>query len=99
TLTYAYRWQRCDASGAGCTDIPNSTLASRRLKWADVAHVLQVVVTATDQEGQTGTTSLATDGRVAAPSPPSNLSPPVIAGTPAAREASNSDFGSLVAIA
>ena len=52
-LTYSYRWQRCDASGANCVEIPTATQASYRTTGADVGSDITVNVRATDQEGQT----------------------------------------------
>jgi hypothetical protein len=52
-LTYGYRWQRCDASGANCVEIPTATQASYRTTGADVGSDITVSVRATDQEGQT----------------------------------------------
>lgn len=53
TLKYTYQWYDCTAaSGGTCTT--TSTGPSRTLSSADNGSYVEVVVTATDQEGQTG---------------------------------------------
>jgi hypothetical protein len=51
-LIYSYRWQRCDAGGANCVEIPTATQASYRTTDADVGGDISVNVRVTDQEGQ-----------------------------------------------
>jgi hypothetical protein len=53
-LIYAYEWQRCDSLGAECVPISSAIHASYKLTGADIGHDITVVVSATDQEGQTG---------------------------------------------
>jgi hypothetical protein len=59
-MTYAYRWRRCDASGAACSDITGATDANYTLTGADVGSTLRVVVTATNSVGLATATSSAT---------------------------------------
>jgi hypothetical protein len=61
---YTYQWQRCDATGASCTDIAGATSATYAPAAPDVGGTLRVVVTATNAGGSTSATSAAT-GRVA----------------------------------
>jgi hypothetical protein len=52
-LRFAFRWQRCDAGGAACADIPGATAQTYTLGAADVGHRLSVVVVASDSRGST----------------------------------------------
>ena len=56
-ITFAYQWQRCDASGGNCANIAGATGTSYTLASADVANVLRVNVAATNSKGSTGATS------------------------------------------
>lgn len=47
-LTYEYQWERCDASGSSCSDIPDAISNSFLLTSADVGHTLRSRVTATE---------------------------------------------------
>jgi hypothetical protein len=58
-ITYAYRWRRCDASGAACSDIAGATDANYSLTSVDVGSRLRVVVTATNSVGSATATSSA----------------------------------------
>jgi hypothetical protein len=49
--TFGYQWQRCDAAGANCVDVPGATTQTYAVTAADVATTLHVVVTATDRFG------------------------------------------------
>jgi hypothetical protein len=62
SLAYAYRWQRCDASGAACADIAGATAGTYAISPADSRRTLRVVVTASN-----------TVGSAKASSPPSAL--------------------------
>jgi hypothetical protein len=44
------RWVRCDASGAGCTDIPGATGPTYTVTDADLGHTLRLRILATDAE-------------------------------------------------
>jgi hypothetical protein len=54
TLTFAYQWERCTATGTGCIKITGATHSSYKLTSADAHHKITDVVTATDREHQTG---------------------------------------------
>src|SRR5205823_6573320 len=43
-----YQWQRCNASGAGCVDIPDATLDNYTADAPDVGAALRVAVTASN---------------------------------------------------
>ena len=51
-LVYAYRWERCSATGRGCNKITGATKSSYRLTSADTGHKITVMVTATDPAHQ-----------------------------------------------
>ena len=66
TPTYTYQWQRCDAAGNSCADIPGATQqhlhADRRRRRATI----RVIVTVTNDAGSSSATSAATAITVAA---------------------------------
>jgi hypothetical protein len=51
---FNYQWEQCDSTGASCESITNAIKSSYKLAAADTGRDVTVVVTATDQEGQTG---------------------------------------------
>ena len=55
--TYTYQWQRCDAQGANCVDIPGATDDTYTPTAADVGHTLRAEITATNDAGTTSTTT------------------------------------------
>jgi hypothetical protein len=55
--TYTYQWQRCDAAGANCVDIPGATTDTYTPTAADVGHTLRAEITATNDAGSTTTTT------------------------------------------
>jgi hypothetical protein len=75
-IAYGYRWRRCDAAGAGCSDIAGADDAGYVQSSADVDHTLRVQVTATNAGGSTAATSAAT-AAVAAVAPTSTVAPEV----------------------
>ena len=74
-----YQWQRCDTSGANCSDIPSATANAYTLVYADAGSTIDVVVTATNAYGLGSATS--TQTAVVIGLPPSNTSLPTISGT------------------
>jgi hypothetical protein len=50
--TFAYRWQRCDAGGAACVDIPGATAATYLLTSAEAGSTIRVAVTARNVVGE-----------------------------------------------
>jgi concanavalin A-like lectin/glucanase superfamily protein len=81
-IAYAYQWQRCDTSGAGCAAVTGATSASYAVTSDDVGSRLRVAVTATNSVGSATARSDATTVVQSAASPPANVSPPTISGTP-----------------
>jgi len=77
-IAYAYQWQRCDAAGQNCTDIPGATGSTYALGQGDVGHTVHVVTTATNTEGSLPATSGASG--VVQPALPTSTSPPTIGG-------------------
>ncbi len=69
--TYAYQWQRCDATGAACVAIPTAVSKTYVLAAADLARSLRVLVTATNATGSSSATSVPT--AVIAAGPPASL--------------------------
>lgn len=58
--SFAYQWQDCNGSGAGCSNIGGATGSAYKLASSDVEHTVRVVVTATNEGGSTSATSQAT---------------------------------------
>ena len=59
-IAFAYEWQRCDASGAGCAAISGAVAKTYVVAKADVGATLRVKVTATDSTGSAAATSAPT---------------------------------------
>src|SRR5205823_2170572 len=78
-IAYAYQWQRCDASGTGCTALTGATASSYSAVSADVGSTLRVVVAATNKYGNATATSPAS--AQVAPAPPVSSSAPAVLGT------------------
>ena len=57
TITYAYKWQRCDSVGANCADIAGATSVTYLLAPADVGKTVRGVVTATNAGGSSSASS------------------------------------------
>jgi hypothetical protein len=59
-ITFAYQWQRCDATGGNCANLAGATSTSYTATSADVAGTLRVNVTASNGRGSTLATSVET---------------------------------------
>ena len=59
-ISYAYQWQRCDATGGNCANIAGATNTTYATTSADVGNVVRVNVTATNSKGATTATSAET---------------------------------------
>ena len=57
---YSRQWQRCDSTGAACTDIGAATASTYMLAAADAGSTLRVIVTATNAAGSAQATSAPT---------------------------------------
>jgi hypothetical protein len=53
TLSYAYQWHRCDATGAKCTSVTGATGQSYKVVAKDAGDTLGLTVAATDSTGTT----------------------------------------------
>jgi hypothetical protein len=85
TLTYTFRWVRCDASGSrpdgsDCTPISPATRRTYEVRKADVGFRLRVRVTASDADGSSTVASNPTS--VVAAAVPVNTDRPSISGSP-----------------
>ena len=83
-ITFAYQWQRCDASGGNCTDIGGATDPSYILADADEGNTVRVAVTATGPGGTAARASGASGPIAAAGGTaqgPDNVTRPTITGT------------------
>jgi hypothetical protein len=67
TISYAYQWRRCDATGATCTDIADATGRTYVVTSADAGATIVVRVTATNAVGSTPADSAPTTALPAAP--------------------------------
>ncbi|HEX5247638.1 MAG TPA: hypothetical protein VFW41_10975 [Gaiellaceae bacterium] len=80
TISYTYRWDRCDAAGNGCAQVAGATRLTYLLTPADVGKTLGLVVTAKNASG-----SAAADagliGPIAAASALADIGRPFASGT------------------
>jgi hypothetical protein len=53
TITYTHQWRRCDAKGAGCSNIGGADTSSYLLRTADIGKTVRVRVTAKNTDGST----------------------------------------------
>jgi streptogramin lyase len=59
--SYAYQWERCNATGGGCENISGATQSTYTPAEADVTHTLRAKVTAKNAGGEGTATSNATN--------------------------------------
>ena len=90
---FQYQWQRCNTSGAACTNVPGSTQKTHLLTSADAGRTMRVRVTGINAEGAVNARSAPTDV-VAASAAPRNTARPTIAGNPEAGEELTAEEGS-----
>lgn len=76
--TLTYQWQRCDSTGAACSNIPLATAQRYTLVASDVGGRVQVVVTAANAGG---TSSHASSPTSVVTGPPVSVSPPTVSGS------------------
>jgi hypothetical protein len=79
--TTTFQWQRCNAGGSNCVNIPAATNQTYTAQRADVGNTLRVVVTRANASGSSSATSAATSPVTAAPAagasvPVSAVNPP-----------------------
>jgi hypothetical protein len=75
TKSYAFRWARCDSSGAACAAISAARDVRYIVAPADVGNTLRVSVIATNKNGSAVASSSATPVVVSAPAAPTTSSP------------------------
>jgi hypothetical protein len=82
---YTYQWRHCSTSGQSCTNISGAATSSYRLASTDVGHTMSVMVTASNTEGSSSTsspvTATVTSTALATPAAPANTALPAIGGT------------------
>lgn len=61
---YAYQWEDCDRSGAGCSQIGGATSRTYQLVLGDVGHTIRVLVTASNAGGNSSAAPSAATGVV-----------------------------------
>jgi sugar lactone lactonase YvrE len=76
--SYAYQWERCNASTEECTNVEGATSENYVLEAADLGDTLRVTVTATNTYGSVSSTSSATE---VIGTPPTDTTLPTISGT------------------
>ena len=79
TITYDYQWQRCDASGNNCVDIPGATGSTYTLGPDDVGSTIRVVVTAVNDAGSSSPATSPATGTIGQLAP-SNITLPAVSG-------------------
>jgi hypothetical protein len=80
-VTFAYRWQQCQADGTGCVDVAGATDTVYPPRTGDVGHTLRVTVTATNRDGSAALASAVTTTVAAAPTQaPHNSTLPSVTG-------------------
>jgi large repetitive protein len=79
--SYAYQWQRCNASGGACASLAGASATTYTLTSGDVGSTMRVVVTAKNSSGSGTANSAVTAVVQAPPTPPANTAPPTIRGT------------------
>jgi len=76
---FQYQWQRCDTSGAACTNVPGATQKTYLLTSGDAGRTMRVRVTGINAEGAVNARSAQTEV-VAASAAPRNTARPTIVG-------------------
>ena len=78
---FQYQWQRCNASGASCVNVPGATEKTYLLSTADAGRTMRVRVTGINAEGAVNARSAPT-AVVTSSAAPTNTARPTIAGEP-----------------
>ena len=96
SLSYAYQWQDCNATGEGCTNIEGATARSYLLAEEDVGKTVRLVVTASN--GSEELTATSSPSAVIGPNALSNVLAPVIGGSAQVGATLNADPGSWLGL-
>jgi hypothetical protein len=78
--SFTYQWDRCDAKGNGCVNIPGATDRSYTVADADLGHTIVVLVTASNANGKTGPVNSKPSDVVTPPEAPKLSKAPTIVG-------------------
>jgi hypothetical protein len=89
--SYVYRWQDCNSSGAGCSNISGATSSSYTLAGSDVGRTIRSVVTAGNAAGSTSAAAAAT---AVVTAPPSSTAAPSVSGQAGQGQALTTSNGS-----
>jgi fibronectin-binding autotransporter adhesin len=81
SLSYSYKWGRCDSAGNGCSTISGATHSSYKATSSDVGHRLRATVTAKNSAGSTAATSSASEVVAPAGIAPQITARPSLTGT------------------
>ena len=92
---FAYKWEDCDSSGAGCSSISGATSSSYTLAAGDVGHTIRSVVTASNAGGSNSSSSAQTAVvQSSVPAAPTSTAAPVVSGTATQGQTLTSSNGS-----
>jgi hypothetical protein len=92
-IAYSYQWERCDASGEGCTEISGETASSYTPGVGDLGDSIRAAIEATDGEEKRTSRSAATAAVISADTPPENTLTPSIEGAFTAGETLSATIG------
>lgn len=92
SISYTYRWKRCDSSGDHCNSIRDAKSRSYRVQHADAGATIRVAVTASNGGGSKSAWSNST--AVVEVIAPTNTTRPTVDGTGRARLALRANAGS-----
>ena len=84
SLSYSYKWARCDSAGNNCATISGATRSTYKLGSSDVGHRMQGIVVARNSVGSTEAGSPRTDVVRPVGVAPQTTARPSLSGTPTA---------------
>ena len=93
-LAFAYQWERCDATGAGCALIPGATAPTYTVASGDLASTLRATVVGRNRLDSIATSSVSTSVVAGPPGSPTSTATPLVSGTAQADSSLAVDAGS-----
>jgi hypothetical protein len=96
SITYAYKWLRCDKSASNCQTITGATGSRYSVTSSDLGATIRFEVTASDKQGKSTATSNATAVITTGTGVPASSSPPTITGSATVGTTLNATTGSWV---